>query len=43
MSVVSPSKGITRIKIFENKELRRIFGSNKEELTGTLRKLYCEE
>jgi len=32
-----------RLRVFENKVLRRIFGSKKDEVTGEWRKLYNEE
>jgi hypothetical protein len=32
-----------RLKVFENRELRRIFGPKREEVTGDWRKLYNEE
>jgi len=32
-----------RLRVFENRVLRRIFGPKKEEVTGEWRKLYNEE
>jgi hypothetical protein len=32
-----------RLRVFENRVLRRIFGSNKDEVTGEWRKLHNEE
>jgi hypothetical protein len=32
-----------RLSVFENKVLKRIFGSNRDKVTGTWRKLYNEE
>jgi hypothetical protein len=32
-----------RLRVFENKMLRRIFGSNKDEVTGEWRKPHNEE
>jgi hypothetical protein len=32
-----------RLKVFENKVLRRIFGPKREEVTGGMRKLHNEE
>jgi hypothetical protein len=32
-----------RLKVFENRVLRRIFGSKRDEVTGELRKLQTEE
>jgi len=32
-----------RVKVFENRVLRRIFGSKRDEITGKWRKLYNEE
>jgi len=32
-----------RLRVFENRVLRRIFGPRKEELTGEWRKLHNEE
>jgi hypothetical protein len=32
-----------RLRVFENRVLRRIFGSKKDEVTGEWRKLHNEE
>ena len=32
-----------RLRVFENKVLRRIFGPKKDEVTGEWRKLYNEK
>jgi hypothetical protein len=32
-----------RLKVFENRELRRIFGPKRNEVTGDWRKLHKEE
>ena len=32
-----------RLRVFENRELRRIFGSKRDEVTGEWRKLHNEE
>jgi hypothetical protein len=32
-----------RLRVFENRVLRRIFGSKKDEVTGECRKLHNEE
>ena len=32
-----------RLRVFENRVLRRIFGPNRDEVTGELRKLHNEE
>jgi hypothetical protein len=32
-----------RLRVFENRALRRIFGSKRDELTGELRKLHNEK
>ena len=32
-----------RLRVFENRVLRRIFGSKRDEVTGELRKLHNEE
>jgi PAS domain-containing protein len=32
-----------RLRVFENRVLRRMFGSKREEVTGGLRKLHNEE
>jgi hypothetical protein len=33
----------SRLRVFENRMLRRIFGLKKDEVTGELRKLHNEE
>ena len=32
-----------RLRVFENRVLRRVFGPNRDEVTGELRKLHNEE
>jgi PAS domain-containing protein len=32
-----------RLRVFENRALRRIFGPKRDEVTGVWRKLYIEE
>jgi hypothetical protein len=32
-----------RLRVFENRELRRIFGPNRDKVTGEWRKLHKEE
>jgi hypothetical protein len=34
---------VTRLRVFENRALRRIFGPRKDEVTGEWRKLHNEE
>jgi hypothetical protein len=41
--LVSHVKGRTRIKGVENRVLRRIFGTKRDEVTGRWRKLHNEE
>jgi hypothetical protein len=41
--LVSHIKGRTRAKAFENRELRKIFGIRREEVTGDWRKLHNVE
>jgi len=36
-------EGGPRLRVFENRVLRRIFGSKRDEVTGELKKLYFEE
>jgi hypothetical protein len=36
-------KGKLRLRVFENRLLRRIFGSKRDEVTGGWRKLHDEE
>jgi hypothetical protein len=37
------TRGKNRLKVFENRVLRRIFGPKREEVTGGQRKLHNEE
>jgi len=32
-----------RLRVFENRVLRRVFGPKRDEVTGERRKLHCEE
>jgi len=32
-----------RLRVFENRVLRRVFGPERDEVTGELRKIYNEE
>jgi hypothetical protein len=41
--LVSGIKGGNKLRMFENRVLRRIFGSKREEVTGDWRKLHNEE
>jgi hypothetical protein len=41
--LVSDIKGEHRLRVFENKVLRRIFGPKGDEVTGEWRKLHNEE
>jgi hypothetical protein len=42
--LISDVKGGThRLRVFENRVLRRIFGQKKDEVTGDWRKLHNEE
>jgi hypothetical protein len=34
---------VRRLRVFENRVLRRVFGPNRDELTGKWRKLHNEE
>jgi hypothetical protein len=44
LNLVSDIKGGThRLRVFENRVLRRIFGSKRDEVTGGWRKLHNEE
>ena len=36
-------EGGTRLRVFENRVLRKVFGPKREEVTGELRKLHNEE
>jgi hypothetical protein len=42
-NLVSDTKGGTRLRVFENKVLRRMFGPKRDEVTGGWRKLHSEE
>jgi hypothetical protein len=41
--LVSEVKGENRLRVFENRVLRRIFGPMRDEVTGGWRKLHNEE
>jgi hypothetical protein len=41
--LVSQIRGECRLRVFENKVLRRIFGLERDEVTGEWRKLHNEE
>jgi len=41
--LVTHIEGGTRLRVFENKVLRRIFGPKRDEVTGRSRKLRIEE
>jgi hypothetical protein len=41
--LVSHSGEELGLRVFENRVLRRIFGSNRDEVTGQRRKLHSEE
>jgi hypothetical protein len=41
--LVSDIKGGHRLRVFENKVLRRIFGPKRDEVMGDWRKLHNEE
>jgi len=41
--VVAQIEGGPRLRVFESRVLRRIFGAKREELTGEWRKLHFEE
>jgi hypothetical protein len=43
MLLIGRSLGETRLKVFENRVLRRIFGPKRDEVTGGWRKLRNEE
>jgi hypothetical protein len=43
MLLVSDIKGERRLKVFENRVLRRIFGWKRDEVTGDWRKLHNQE
>jgi hypothetical protein len=36
-------KEVRRLRVFENRELRRVFGPKRDEVTGEWRKLHNEE
>jgi hypothetical protein len=42
-NLVSDTKGGTWLRVFENKVLRKMFGSKRDEVTGGWRKLHNEE
>ena len=39
--MVSHTKGGTRLRVFENRVLRRIFGPKRDHVTEELNDLYC--
>jgi hypothetical protein len=41
--VVTDLNPYSRLRVFENRVLRRIFGPNRDEVTGDWRKLHNEE
>jgi hypothetical protein len=41
--LVSDIKGLHRLRVFENRMLRKIFGLKRDEVTGEWRKLHNEE
>jgi hypothetical protein len=41
--VVAHTEGESSLRAFENKVLRRIFGSKRDEITGEWRKIHNEE
>jgi hypothetical protein len=41
--LVSDVKGGTKLRMFENRVLRRIFDPKRDDVTGDLRKLHNEE
>jgi hypothetical protein len=41
--LVTHIEGRTRIRVFENRVLRKMVGPKKDEVTGELRKLHNEE
>jgi hypothetical protein len=41
--LVADIEGGTRLRVFENRVLRKIFGPNRDEVTGEWRKLHNEE
>jgi hypothetical protein len=40
--LVAHTEGATRLKVFENRVMRRIFGPKRDEITGELRKPHNE-
>jgi hypothetical protein len=42
-NLVSNIKGVHRLKVFENRVLRRIYGPKRDKVTGGWRKLHNEE
>jgi hypothetical protein len=42
-NLLSDSRKKHTLRVFENKVLRRIFGSKRDEVTGTWRKLHNED
>jgi hypothetical protein len=41
--LVAETEGGTRLRVFENRVLRRVFGVKRDEVTGEWRKLHNEE
>jgi hypothetical protein len=41
--VMSPPWSLFRLRVFENRVLRRIFGLKRDEVTGEWRKLHTQE
>jgi hypothetical protein len=41
--LISDIKGEQKLRVFENRVLRRIFGRKRDEVTGGWRKLHTEE
>jgi hypothetical protein len=41
--LVSETEGGTRLRVFENRVLSRIFGPKRDEVTGEWRRLHNEE
>ena len=41
--MVAHAEGGIRLRVFENRMLRRIFGPKRDEITGEWRKLHNEE
>ena len=42
-NLVANIEGGTRLRVFENRVLRRVFGPKRDEVTGEWRKLHNEE